>query len=194
MYISKSSINAISMAASIAIGGGKVGFAIAGAGAVSTNAIRGQIIASVDGSTLDTQAGDITVDARSQSVISSAVLAVSAAVGLGAVGVGVGVGVSIAENYIGYDLQGNAVGDSGEIKAFINNSSVSAADDLTVQATGEQTINTVVFAGAVALGAGKVGVGIAGSGVDATNKIGGSIEAYIDGGFSSEHCHHRRRY
>ena len=180
--LSESTINAISMAASVAIAAGKGALAVAGAGAVSTNAIRGTIQAFAENSTLSTPTvGNVTIDARSSSVISSAVLAVSAAVGLGAAGVGVGVGVSIAKNYIGYDINGTKQAGSGVVSAFIRSSTVETVGNLHVEANGLQSIKSVVFAGAVALGAGKLGIGAAGSGVDAINKIAGTISAYIDG-------------
>ncbi len=71
---------------------------------------------------------------------------------------------------------------AGNVQAFLADTSVVAADNLTLSSLASQTIDSVVFAGsaAVALG-GTVGVAASGSGVWAENKIGVDVKSYIDG-------------
>src|SRR6185503_3395497 len=96
-------INAISAAASIAIGFGQVGVAVSGAGASATNYILTDTNASIENSAiLDADAVD--VDAINNSAIAAVVAAASAAVGGGQVGVGASIGVSLSRNLIGYRL------------------------------------------------------------------------------------------
>ena len=177
--VSKNTINAVSAAASLAAGFGKVGVAVSGAGAVAQNVILGTTNAYANDSVLDS-AGDVTANASSTSAIASTVVAASAAVAGGLVGVGASIGVAVAQNFIGW--RPGAVSESAlEVKAYLQDTSVRAADDLAISALASQRINANVLAGSAALGAGKVGVGIAGAGVWAENKIGVDVFAGIDG-------------
>ena len=68
------------------------------------------------------------------------------------------------------------------MQAYIENSCVTATRDLILDATADQSINSLVVAGSVAVGAsGTVGVGVSGSGVCAENRIGVDVKSYIDG-------------
>jgi len=179
---SKAGINAVSGAAALSVAAGQIGVGIAGAGAVALNAIQTNVAASTSGADLTTTgSGDVVIDARSDVEINAAVLAVSAAVAAGQVGVGVGIGVSVARNFIGRDLTGNTVADTGAVSAFASDTTMDLSGDLTIHAESAQSIRALTFAGAAAVAAGQVGVGVAGSGAYAENVIDATTEAYIDG-------------
>ena len=96
-------INAVSAAASIALGFGQAGIAISGAGASATNYILTNTNASIENSKI-LNADAIDIDATNTSKIDAIVVAASAAIGGGQVGVGASIGVSLARNLIGYQL------------------------------------------------------------------------------------------
>ena len=99
---------------------------------------------------------------------------------VGTFGAGASIGVAIARNFIGYDVDGDS--SPVRVQAYLEDSSVSVPDELTVIALSTQTIAALVIAGSVAVGAAlTVGIGAAGSGVEATNKIDVRVRAYIDG-------------
>ena len=69
-----------------------------------------------------------------------------------------------------------------EAEAWIENSSIYAAGDVTIDAISDQEIDAIVFAGAVALAGGlQAGVGVSGAGVYTENRVETHISAYIDG-------------
>ncbi|MDP2084687.1 MAG: hypothetical protein Q8K20_05785, partial [Gemmobacter sp.] len=181
--VQRAGINALSAAAAIGAGFGSAGIGVAGAGAVALNSIRTNVTARADGATIVTNGGgNVVIDARSATQISAAVLSVSLAVGAGAVGVGVGIGVSVAMNFIGRDLTGAIITDSGKVSAFARNSAILSGGSLVVEANSAQSIRAITVAGAVAIAGGKVGVGISGAGVYAENRINATTEAFIQGG------------
>jgi hypothetical protein len=176
--VSRTTINAVSAAASVALGfGGTAGVAFAGAGAVSHNEVLTRTNAYIDLSRV-TASDDVTLDAQSSSAIDATVAAAAVAVGGGGTaGVGAAIGVSVARNLIG-----DATDDANEVAAWVSDSAVSAGGDLSVTAIADQTIGSVVLAGAAAVGVGgTAGVGFAGSGVFAENAIAVDVAAYIDG-------------
>ncbi len=179
--VSRETINAVSAAASLAVGiGGSAGIAVSGAGAVSQNVILTKVNAYGEGSVLDS-ADDLALNATSTSTISSAVIAASLGIGGGgAAGVGASIGVAIARNFIGWTPDGQE--SPAQVRAYLQNTSVEADGDLTLTSLAEQRIQSVVFSGSVAIGAaGAVGVGVSGSGVWAENMIGVDVESFIDG-------------
>ncbi|MBT7080530.1 MAG: hypothetical protein HN929_03525, partial [Chloroflexi bacterium] len=177
----KTNITAISLAASLSAAvGGAAGIAISGAGAVAQNIILTKTNAYVEESTIKS-AGDFNLNAASNSMITSTVLSASFAAGAGgAAGVGASIGVAIAENYIGYDSEGEDA--AGEVRAYVENSDIIANGSISQTAIAEQTINSVVFAGSAAIaGGGAAGIGLSGSGVLAENRVSLDIESYIKG-------------
>ena len=69
-----------------------------------------------------------------------------------------------------------------EVQARGLNSSIHARDAITLKAEADQTINSLVFAGAMAVaGGGAAGVGVGGAGVSADNRIATLVTAAIDG-------------
>jgi hypothetical protein len=172
------SIEALSLAASVAIGlGGTAGIAISGAGAWARNVILTDTNAYILNSEVDS-ATFVDMDATSTGSVEALILAASLAVaGGGTAGVGASIGISIAENRIG------STSDAAEVQAYILNSTVHAdAGALTLNASGTQFIEAKVIAAsaAVALG-GTAGLGFSGAGVSATNLIAAHVKAYIDG-------------
>ncbi len=178
--VSRNTINAVSAAASLAVGVGigSAGIAVSGAGAVAQNVILTKTNAYGVNSVLDSDE-DVTVSAASTSKISSTVVAASLAIGGGgAVGVGASIGISVARNFIGWTPDGTKT--PAQVQAYLLNTSVAADGDLALTSWASQSINSVVFAGSVAVGlGGTVGVGVSASGVWAENKIGVDVKSYI---------------
>jgi hypothetical protein len=179
--VSKTRINTKSVAASVAAGfGGAAGVAVSGAGAVATNVILSDTNAYLSNSNTSVE-GDIQIVATNTSDIAAVVGAISMAVsGGGSAGVGVSIGFSLAKNYIGYTPDGNAA--SAGVRAYVEDSSISATGHLIQTAISGQTINSIVFAGSAAIaGGGAAGVAASGSGVSADNRINIETKASIDG-------------
>lgn len=181
LRVSRSTINAVSAAASLAAGiGGSLGIAVSGAGAVAQNVILTKTNAYGLASVLDS-ADDVSLSATSTANIASAVLAASLGIGGGGtVGVGASIGVSVACNFMGWTPGGSEI--PAEVQAYLKNTSVRTTNDLTLTSLASQAISSVVFAGsaAIAIG-GTVGVGASGSGVWAENKIGVHAQSFIEG-------------
>ena len=100
-------IDAVTVAASIAVGAGGIAGAASGAGGVATNVILSTTNASIEGSSV-TSAGDVTLRATSTSAIVATIVSVSVAAGIGAgAGAALSIGVAIAHNLIGWDPDGS---------------------------------------------------------------------------------------
>ncbi len=179
LEVSKTSISAISVAASLGIGiGGTTGVAISGAGAVSINTIQSDTSALVDSSDLQV-AGDLNVSAAGTAAIQAAVIAASLAAGLGGTtGVGASIGVAVSQNNIGMDSDGQT--GTASISAIIRDSAVHATGAVNVSALADQRIAATVFSGSVAVaGGGTAGLAGSGSGVNAENRIGSHVVASV---------------
>ncbi|MGI9210888.1 MAG: hypothetical protein ACR2HF_00260, partial [Methylococcaceae bacterium] len=180
----KNSINAVSVAASAAVGlsASGTGLALSGAGAVAINTVNGGTDAVVQGSVVES-AGDVILKARSDASISATIAAISAAVGAGmGSGIGASIGISVARNLIGEEGFG-ATGDDAiaTVHALVVDSDVTAVGTLNLSATATRTIDALVIAGSAAVGLGATtGIAVSGSGVWAENAIGTRIQAGID--------------
>ncbi|MEJ8562145.1 hypothetical protein QTO30_13540 [Yoonia sp. GPGPB17] len=172
-------INAVSGAAAFALGGGKTGVAIAGAGAYSENVVQSNTTAYLDAATVTATGGNVDIDATNKSAINAITVAAAMSVGLGKTGVGVSIGAAISQNLIGREARG--AGDPIGTSAYIKNSDVSASGDVSVDALSEQKINALNVAGSVAIAGGKIGVAISGSGVYVRNVIDTETSAKIIG-------------
>jgi len=178
---SMDTIQALSIAATIAVGAGsKTGVALSGGGSESTNIILTKTNAYILSTDL-VSTGDVTLDARNTADISAKVITGSVSVGVGGkAGVAASVGASLARNLIGWDADGNYM--PAEVQAYLKNSSLGTAGDLSLSALASETIDAIVVAGSVAVsGGGTAGVGLSGSGADAENKISTQVKAFIDG-------------
>jgi hypothetical protein len=188
------SINALSVAASVAVGGGIVGVAISGAGAVADNTILGGAKAYAVDSSLDA-ATDVTFTAANTSDIEAKIVAASASVAVGGGGLGVSIGVSVARNRIGGTLTDGANAPLA-VHAYAQDTSIIAGGDLSLTAKGEQTVDALVLAISAAVAGGGVGIAGSGAGVYAENRIATDVKAYIDGdrdGGVSARSHHASR-
>ncbi|MFZ9813549.1 MAG: hypothetical protein ACO3DD_10780, partial [Burkholderiaceae bacterium] len=184
LSLSKNNINALSVAASAAIGvaAGGSGMAFSGAGAVAVNRLSGSTDALMSFTSLKAEK-DVSLKAESQSKISATVASLSAAIAAGSgTGVGASIGVSVARNLIGKEGFG-LTGDEavGTIRALIEDSQIDTNGKITITADGKQTIDALVFSGSAALaGGGGTGLAASGSGVWAENQIGTRIHAGAD--------------
>ena len=176
--IEDASISATSAAASLAVAfSGVAGISVSGAGADATNIILTETHAFIENSQIDS-ASDVIVNAESTALIDALIISAAAAIGGGGtVGIGASVGASTANNFIGYNSNGTRT--PAEIHAYINNSQVDAADDITVTAVADDEIDAFVGAISAAIGAGTVGVSGAGAGVDADNMVATEVHSYI---------------
>ena len=95
----------------MAVGLGKVGVALSGAGAAASNIIYTDVSAYISTSS-DVQAYNITVNADDIATIDSVVLAASVAAAFGSVGVALSIGVSIATNEIANVVSATVDGNS----------------------------------------------------------------------------------
>lgn len=173
-------IKAISVAASIAAGGGgTAGITISGAGAAAINTILTKTNAFISSSNV-TSAGAVTLSSTNGGTIDAKIAAVSvSAGGGGTAGVGVSIGSAVANNYIGYD---GSTRQPAEVQAYIQNSSVNAKGALSLTALNTATITAGVGAGSAAVsGGGTAGVAASGSGVGTENRIATLVKAFIDG-------------
>ena len=178
-------IRSIGAAAALAAGFGQVGVAVSGAGAVTGNDILTETEAFIRQTATGNIAGDVTITASSSATIEAITGAASAAIAGGFVGVGVSIGAAFAHNNIGFSLgidpDGTLVAGTALVHAYIEDSNLSIAGDLTLDADSDQTINAAVDAVSIGVAAGAVGVAAAGSGVSVVNNIAVDAAAYIDG-------------
>ena len=174
-------INALNVAGSVAVAGGKVGVAVSGSGVYVRNAVDVETVAKIEGDLGTLPAGQyaisgdaITVDAETISRINVIAAAASVAFGFGATGVSVAIGASVSQNEIDGKTEAliSAVDDGG-VRA--------SAGNVTVQAKDEARIYALTAAAALSAGFGKVGVAVSAAGALAFNKIGAQVTAQIDG-------------
>ena len=167
-------VDSVSVAASAAVA--LTGVAVSGAGAGSSQVVANETGSRLTGSTVTAGTG-VSVTAENTSTITAVTGAVAASV-TGA-GLGASMGVSIASNTFGA-YSGDGVTRTNGAQAYIANSTVTVAKgNLDVLATSSETLNSVNFAGALAVvGA---GVAVAGSGVQVSNRYASNTSAYIDG-------------
>ena len=184
--VTRNTINSVSAAAALSAGfGSTAGVAVAGAGAVAQNVVLSRVNAFIADSVITTQT-DVDLSAESRSKIFSTVVAASLAVGGGSTaGVGASIGIAIARNMVGWKpfaLQETPA----QVRTYIVDSQLNVSGNLTQSATSNQSIQSILVAGSVAVGlGGTAGVGVAGSGAIAENKVGVDVEAYIDGATGS---------
>ena len=119
----KATIDADSVAASLAASFGMVAVSLSGAGADSTNVIANDVAAYISNSTVETDAGDVNVQALSTNTITAFVGAAALAVSGGKVAAAGAIGVSLGRNLIGYEDK-NGAGLQNKVLAYISNSRV----------------------------------------------------------------------
>ena len=169
-------IDAIVLAASVAIAAGGVGVAASGSGVVADNRIAVLVKAFVDGTNGGgVHAAAITLEARDSSKIFAVAGAATVAFGFGVLaGVAVSIGVAVAHNEI-----------SSEVEASIRGAQTLVAEngDITLTAGEDAAIDALSAAASVAVGAGVslFGAGISGAGAEATNVILTTTSAFVDG-------------
>ena len=122
---------------------------------------------------------DLILDAEDASLIDAKVVAVSAAVGAGAGAAGISIGAAVSRNLIGYTLTGSKL--PAAVKAYIEDSSVTAEGDLSATAYEHALIDAGIGAGSAAVAAGGIGLAGAGTGASAENRVSTDVKAYIDG-------------
>lgn len=170
------SITSMSVAASAALAVANLGFGVAGAGALATNAINNQTIALVQDCTLSA-VGDVSVLAEDQSIIDASILAATISLAVGNVGAAAAFGISLAENRIGdattyHDnpLAERAAG-SARVMAAVDRSRVITPGSLDVRSQAAGSATATVFAGSAAAAAGSIGASVAGAGVSSVNQV-----------------------
>jgi len=151
-----------------AISGGALnGVSVSGVGAVTVNTIDGTIDAQILDSTVNAT-GAVALRAIDNSTITLDAGGFSAAGAGGIIGVSTSVAASVAVSQI-----------TNQIHAVIDNSTIRAGGDVTLDAQATATIEALCFSGSlnVALGGGSVGVSVGAT--TATNIIDNTIDAAI---------------
>ncbi|UCH82801.1 MAG: hypothetical protein JSW50_10000, partial [Candidatus Latescibacterota bacterium] len=147
--------------------------AVAIAGSVSVNKIDNTTESYLDGTTVQ-DVDEVTLDASDDSGINAygGGLAVAVGKSTGGMGGSLAVGASLAWSDI-----------KNEIRAYVQDSAVSAAGDVTLDARSPAAIEAWTIGGGVAVGKSGGGGGYAGAvtGALSFNKIENTIEAYIKG-------------
>jgi len=171
-------INTVTVGGAIdGAGGGVAGVAVGGAGAGSGNTIADDVEAYIThGATVTTNsAGDVSVEAADN----PSIFAVGGAAAITGDGAGVvGVGVSAGNAYSTNDV-------ADPVKAYISQSTVTAAGGITVSATETATVYSLTIGGGVAAGGGGVvGVEATVAGAESFNTVENDVEAYIASGSS----------
>ncbi|MBD2198648.1 MULTISPECIES: DUF4347 domain-containing protein [Calothrix] len=177
--------NAVAVSVSVAVSTNlfSASLALTGAGAESTNIINNSVKAYVNNSIIETKGGndkDIKLDAQSTSHISALAGAVGVAGSGGLIAASGAIGVSLARNLIGYDSITDDSGYGNEVVAYIKDSTATSTGDIKVYATNTDTIETVSFAGSVAISVGVVGLAVAGAGAESTSKMASNVHAYLE--------------
>ena len=187
-------IFSVAVAASVSVGASnQSALAISGGGAVALNSIRSRANVSITSSSIEAPGerdvddvvvagGAVTLLADSESKIEAKVIALAASVAASSSNSGAfAIGVSIARNFIGYDRDANLVnGTPSQIRAIIDDSTVTAGGALSVTATANQEIDALVLSFSVAVGVGGSNAfSLAGSGVFTENRIGTQVHASI---------------
>ena len=153
------------------IGGAGVGVGLAGAG--SGNYIDNTAKAyAQDSATLTAFAGNVKILASDMPSIT----ANGGGVGIG-VGVGAGGGVAVS---LGVGFAINSITDT--VEAFVDSSTVTAADAVTIAANESAQIGGLTIGGAISAGGGGgLGLGVAAAGSTTLNTINDQIKAYVNG-------------
>jgi hypothetical protein len=164
---------------------------------LAANALVGKINAFIDLSTLTTTGtGDVQIIARDTSAV-DATSQISSTSGSGLMipnGAAASFGKSIAFNSIGWEPQ-NILYDSidallgttisteqpADVQAYILNSNIQVAGDLSLSASSDAQINATVSNTAESMASSLYGAnGMSSSGILASNRLSGSARAYID--------------
>ncbi|RUU50726.1 hypothetical protein EOD07_31295, partial [Mesorhizobium sp. M2C.T.Ca.TU.002.02.1.1] len=166
-------IKAVLVAASIGAGGaGAVSVNVAISATVAENTIGGGLLATIDGSTVNTTDGAVTVDAIADRTIEALGVAVGvAAGGAGAVSVNVALSAVVATNIIAGATEASIKGGSDVDANHASNGfvRVNALDTSSIEAT-------LASASVTAGGAGAVSVNVAGAFVYADNALSASTD------------------
>ena len=182
--------------------------AVSGGGAIAFNSILTATNASIERSTLGSDAdgdgteetgdeyvGAVVVDASSTSTIDAVVAAVSVQAAFGNTAVGVAIGAAVALNLIGFSLAGDPavdvedaedaagfdIGTPGvsEVRARIVDSTIWSDGALKLEATAAQSIRAFIAAAAVGVAGGSNGVSVSAAGAFSGNRTGTNVEASI---------------
>ena len=176
-------IEAIVVAASVAVSGGGVGFALSGAGAVTLNSIAMQVEATItgDGVVHDptsqnpvpaVRATSVTLRATDTATIRAVTGAASIAVALGAGSVALAISIAAAVNTIDNEVTAGIIGADDTVKATNGGITIAALEDATIEA--------ISAAAAVAVGCcGTASITISGAGALAINTILTKVNATI---------------
>ncbi|QEI44253.1 Bifunctional hemolysin/adenylate cyclase (plasmid) [Dolichospermum sp. UHCC 0315A] len=164
-------VDAVSFAGSVAIAGGIL--AAAGAGAEVINQLSTKVEAYSENSNITATVGDISVTALSNSeIVKAQAIGVAVAVNLNiSSGVAISVGVSKVDNDIKNQVQAYVIGTTDK--------QVKAEGNISINADAEQAkiTDSSAFTASVSGGA----FGLSGGGVDIDNVISNTVKAWISG-------------
>ncbi|MFB3079252.1 MAG: hypothetical protein ACE1Y4_14735, partial [Lysobacterales bacterium] len=159
---SEASIWALSLGGAFSGSGGAVGASVAGAGSVATNIIHNTVEAYIKNSSdVSTSNGkSLLISAQDKADIQANAAAQSISFIISVTGAAVSIGTVISVNEIGNTVQ-----------AYIEDSKIVSAGEVNILATSTSTVDSKAVATAIAAGVSPGGLGVAGTGATASNKI-----------------------
>ncbi|MCS7045434.1 MAG: pre-peptidase C-terminal domain-containing protein, partial [Gemmataceae bacterium] len=166
-------IDAISVAGSVAIGGGTlVGVAGAGAGGDAKNTVRNTVAAYAQSSTLATlNSGHVRLMATDDADVNAINVAGAVSVAASAYGsASIAIGASIANN----DVQNT-------VRAYSQATTITSAGSVVVTAASTADLHAVSVAVSLAAAVAIGSLALSGGGAESTNTVSNTIEAYIQG-------------
>lgn len=177
------SIKATSVAASLAVSAARgLAISLSGGGAEASNIILSDLHSLVEETSIVANALDM--DAKSKSTIESGVYGTFAGgAGSAAPAGSAAIGASVANNFVGYELDGTKEDAKVEAKASRSNLTT---QKIHIDSDSTQDIDATTFVGAFTL-VGSVGAAVSGAGAGSktTNKIGTAVDAILEGSEST---------
>ncbi|HSW23337.1 MAG TPA: hypothetical protein VLJ62_11265, partial [Burkholderiaceae bacterium] len=168
---SSATIKATVAAGSVALTGGIVGIAAAGAGADAVNRIGMSVKGYIDGATVNAGV-DVDVTAYDHSAIEASTTAASVAGAYGTIGDAVAIGVALSSNTI-----------ANTVEAYLLGATMTGVSGLlTVQATEDASVTGSAQAAAIAANVSLGGYTFAGGGAGLVAVMGTTTRAYVQGG------------
>ena len=153
-------------------------------GASAINVILGNANAYIDSSMVVAEGagkGDVTVETEYSSTIDSEVKATAVSVSVGGQkAAAFAIGFSFAENFIGWTS--TTTKETNEVLAYIQDSDVLADGNLSISATSNNDIESIIRATTVAVAVANQNTGaLSAGGLVSQNYIASDVQAYIDG-------------
>ena len=181
---SNQTVDALVLALSVAVSGGKLGVALSGSGVYAENRVAADVLASHDGDGTGPAAGvrapNVNFSASDTSTITADVAAATLAAAIGQTAVAISVGVSIATNTVDNHVNASIANANDGVRttapADLNPLTI---EGISVRASESATIHALSIAASLSAAFGSTGVAVSGAGAEATNRITGWADAAV---------------